>query len=867
MIDAVVMLPLVHIYLVEKKTGMTLTVRRLRTDDLRDPIGLGNPQPTLSWAVRAERSRTQAAYEVQVAPDPEFSTLVWESDWVRSAEPWVRYGQQLASRTRLLWRVRVRDDHGVESRWSDPASFETGLLDPADWTASWITHPAWVDGPDPAALPLLAKEFTVSQAVRTARLYVTGVGVYVATLNGQPVTDAALEPPYSIFDRTIDYVSYDVTAALRDGPNVLGLALGTGIAHVIDDPDRYTKLTGTIARPRALAQLELTTVDGARHRIGSDSSWRTTLGATTRTHWYGGEDYDAGLAPSGWDEAEGDRSAWSRAVTVRWRPRLTARAAPHIRPVERIETRQVTRPVAGAHVFDLGLNIAGWPLLHVDSPAGRQITLRPGELLEPDGQVSQRHTGSPIQDVYTTTDGRQSWHPQFVYHGFRYVQVHGLPENASTSAISGIVLRADNEKTGDFDCSHELFNGIHRIIDRAVQGNMYSVLTDCPHREKLGWLEQDHLLFSVVSRGYDVRAYYRDIMRRIAEAQTESGLVPGIAPEYVVFEGGFRDDPNWGAAIILVPWEMYRAYGDTETLRTYYPNMLRYLRYLQSQSDNKILDYGLGDWITLDDSTPRAVAATWGYHRAADALSRIAGVLGEDGDAREIRALTGDIGRAFHDRFFDGNASYGSGSQACDAFALDLGVVPESLRLRVIGHLLDSIERAGDHLLVGEVALPAVFRVLSAAGADEVVHRIAARTDWPSYGFQLEHGATALTEAWDGPTRGLSQNHFMLGAIDDWFTARLAGLRQQDGSVGYQKPLIAPVPTGELTAAAASMLTPYGRLASSWRREGRSFSLDVEIPVGTVAQLRLPEPFAMPDGGTVFDVDPGCWSFYAQERA
>jgi alpha-L-rhamnosidase len=311
---------------------------------------------------------------------------------------------------------------------------------------------------------------------------------------------------------------------------------------------------------------------------------------------------------------------------------------------------------------------------------------------------------------------------------------------------------------------------------------------------------------------------------------------------------------------------MHRAYGDTETLRTYYPNMLRYLRYLQSQADDGILDYGLGDWITLDDSTPRAVAATWGYHRAADALARIATVLGENGDAGELRVLTGQIGRAFHDRFFDGNASYGSGSRACDAFALDLGVVTEDLQPKVTGHLLESIAKAGDHLRVGEVALPAVFRVLAAAGADEVVHGIATRTDWPSYGFQLEHGATALTEAWDGPTRGLSQNHFMLGAIDDWFTSRLAGLGQQDGSVGYRRPLISPVPTSELTAAAASMLTPYGRLASSWRREDGLFTLDVEVPVGTTAQIQLPEPWATPDGARVFDVGPGRWTFSAGKR-
>ncbi|HEX3814278.1 MAG TPA: family 78 glycoside hydrolase catalytic domain [Mycobacteriales bacterium] len=754
---------------------MTITVERLRADDLDDPVGLGTPTPVLSWNVRSTgHSVRQAAFEVQVADDAAFTDLRWAPGLRAGEQPWTSYGgAPLQSQTRTYWRVRVRvrvgDAADALSPWSASAVLETGLLHPADWSVSWITHPDWVDGDDPSALPLLAKEFSLRANVRKARLYVTGVGVYRATVNGAPVTDAVLEPPYSNFAETIDYATYDVTDALAAGGNVVGVALGTGMAHVIDQPGRYTKLTGTIARPRALVQLEITTEDGATQLISSDRTWQATLGPTTRTHWFGGENHDARTADPLWDRAGGDRSGWVHAVELDWNPELTARSAPQIRVVEEIPAVAFRRPVDGARVFDLGLNIAGWPRLRVDTEAGREIRLIPGELLEPDGQVSQRHTGSPILDIYTTVDGPQEWQPNFVYHGFRYLQVHGLPDNTGTEAISGLVLRAANESSGHFACSDDLFNGIHRIIDRAVQGNMFSVLTDCPHREKLGWLEQTHLLFSVVSRGYDVRAYYRDHVRRMAEAQTDDGLVPGISPEFVVFDGGFRDDPNWGGAIVLTPWEMYLAYGDTETLRAYYPNMVRYLHYLQDKAEGAILDYGLGDWITLDDSTPRAVAATWGYHRIAVALSEIAAVLGEDADAATFRGLADTIGSAFHETFFDGRDSYGSGSQACDAFALDLGVVPGEARSAVVAHLVGSITAAGDHLTVGEVALPAVFRVLSAAGHDELIHRIASRTDWPSYGFQLVHGATALTEAWDGPTRGLSQNHFMLGAIDDWF--------------------------------------------------------------------------------------------------
>ncbi|HSZ38351.1 MAG TPA: family 78 glycoside hydrolase catalytic domain [Trebonia sp.] len=866
-----------------------LTVTRLRAEDLDSPAWLGTGTPVLRWTLDSDQpDAAQAAYRVSAATSPGLLEAgrpdLWDTGRVSGPGQRVRYaGTPLGSRRAVYWQVRAWAPGDAGPAVSAVHRCETCLLAESDWSARWITHPLWAgtadaDAADPEGLPLLARRFGLAAPAASARLYVSGAGVYVASLNGVRIGDAVLEPPYGDFRQEVDYCAYDVTGLLRPGGNVLGLRLGTGIAHVTRLADRYTKFTGTQCRPRAIAQLESTAADGSVTRVVTDGSWRAALGPALRSHWYGGEDYDARRHDPAWDTSGGtldtlsgipdtsggtpdDRLGWTSAVELDYAPRLVARLAPPVRVIEEIPAVSVSTPAPGVRVFDIGTNIAGWPRLRIGDPEsdkeiapGQEVRLLPGELLDDSGRVSQRATGWPIFDSYVTTSGPQDWHPEFTYHGFRYVEAHGLPDGATVSALA---LRAGNQPSGSFRCSDDLLNGIHRIIDRAVQGNMFSVLTDCPHREKLGWLEQDHLLFGVVSRGYDVAAYFRDLMRRIAAAQLPDGMVPTTAPEYVVFDGElgrFRDDPNWGGAIVLVPWQLYRVFGDDGVLAEYYPAMRRYADYLASQAEGNILGYGLGDWITTDDSTPVAVAATWGYWHVARGLAQVAGVLGEATEAAEYRGLAAAIAAAFHARFFRADeGTYGSGSQACDAFALDMDAVPDAARDRVARHLAGSVAAAGDHLTVGEIALPAIFRVLSAAGQDELLYRVATRTDSPSYGYQVTHGATALTEAWDGPAGRMSQNHFMLGAIDEWFFAGLAGLRQAPGSCGYREPLISPALVDGLDEVAASITTPYGRLACSWRRDPDGIKVDVSIPVGAVAEVRLPD---LPGGAWFAADDP-----------
>ncbi|MFI0483310.1 family 78 glycoside hydrolase catalytic domain [Actinomadura sp. 9N215] len=1020
----------------------TLRPVGLRADHLRSPLGIDDTKPTLSWRfATGPENAAQTAYQVRVAssdarlhrPD------LWDSGKVAGGAVSAVYaGRALKSRERASWQVRVWDERGRASAWSDPSHVEMGLLAAADWTAQWIGHPAWSAGPEPKpatvtfaarsaryvrlnvtrlglpikegwpykvsrlqlaeiqvkdgtsganvalntpvsasesytvggqwepkavtdgsltsdaapfgytsmqrqdqdladpiwilidlgkeqrfdrvllyprtdvmtdnektanfpedfsvqtstdgktfdtattvkgqeappplhlqpeALPVFKRDFNLGRRrVRTARLYATALGVLDITVNGRPVSDAVLEPPYSTYKKRLVYTTYDVTRLLHRGGNTVHVELGNGMAHVPPTPGRYEKLTRSDGKPTLLAQLEITYTDGSREVVASDASWRTALGATTFSNWFGGEDHDARRVDRDWSDAVKVASPTAA---------LAARMSPPIEPAGTFRTKKITKPKDGVYVVDLGTNFAGWPKLRVSGPAGTKVTMRPGELLNEDGTVSQHTTGSPIWDAYTLSGkGTETWHPRFCYHGFRYVQLEGLPSAPDDGTVTGIVLRAANEEAGSFTCSHGLLNDVHKIIDRAVQSNMYSVLTDCPHREKLGWLEQANLVFPAVARNYDVTAYYGEIVRAIAEAQTGDGLVPDIAPEFTVFGGGFRDDPNWGNVIVFAPWQMYRAYGDAATLRTYYPNMVRYVDYLTRKADGHLLDYGLGDWIAFDTSTPTGVTATFGYHRAVSALARIAKVIGEHGDAAKYEAHAGDIGSGFNAKYATGD-TYGSGSQACDAFALDMGVVPAGKRDAVLAHLVDAIKAKGYHLTVGEIALPSVFHVLSAAGRDDVIHAFATQTGNPSYGYQVVHGATSLTENWDGPTSGNSQNHFMLGAIDEWFHAGLAGLGQADDSVAYETLLVRPAVVGDVTHAAATYETPRGHAATSWRRTGRRLRLDVTVPPGTRARVEIPllggaaRPKApadarwigMRDGRAVFEIGSGEWRF------
>jgi alpha-L-rhamnosidase len=446
----------------------------------------------------------------------------------------------------------------------------------------------------------------------------------------------------------------------------------------------------------------------------------------------------------------------------------------------------------------------------------------------------------------------ETYFPHFFYQGCRYLQVECLPAAKDgpvpkVLALEGVGVHSASRSIGKFACSNALFNRIHTLIRRAQENNMVSVLTDCPHRERLGWLEQDHLNGPSLRYEFDVAPLFTKILNDMADAQLPNGLVPDIAPEYTVFSGGFRDSPEWGSALPLCAWQQYEWTGDRELLQTYYPQMQAYVAYLGSKAKDDIVDHGLGDWYDLGPGppgyaqlTPIALTATAFYYADTVTLARTAAVLGRPDDARKFDAQADRIRDAFNRKLFHADTGQvATGSQAANAIALVLNLVPVGQRALVLENLVKDVRAHGNGLTAGDVGYRYLLRALADGNRSDVIFDVNAQSDKPGYGYQLAHGATSLTEAWDARP-GSSQDHFMLGQLMEWFYHDLVGIGLDPTGPGFKKILIHPQPVGDIQYARASCATLRGSVSAEWTRSGDAFSLSVTLPANTTATVWLP---------------------------
>jgi len=528
---------------------------------------------------------------------------------------------------------------------------------------------------------------------------------------------------------------------------------------------------------------------------------------------------------------------------------------PPIKAFDRYEPVKVTHPKSGIAVYDLGQNFAGWPEIEVSGPHGSSLKLIAGELLDANGFVTQRsangHPNSQNSFTYVLKGGSvERWHPRFSYYGFRYVQVEeaGAPLPV-IHHLDGRFLHDAAEIDGHFTSSNELLNRIHTLINRAMLSNMVSVLTDCPHREKLGWLEQTHLAGTSLMYNYDLSALYAKMADDMEDAQLANGLVPDIAPEFTVFENGFRDSPEWGTAVILSPWTAYQFYGDINLLRSHYDSMARYLAYLKSRAQGHLLTYGLGDWYDIGPGAPgvsqltsTGLTATAIYYQSLTTMSRIAILLGHADDAAKYASEAGEVKIAFNAHFFHSETNrYDKGSQTANAMPLVIGLVPEEHRKAVLTNLVADIRSHNNHVTAGDIGFHYVVRALTDGGRSDVLYDMLMRTDKPSYGYQLAHGATTLTEAWDANPES-SQNHFMLGHAEEWFYRGLAGIdfdltRDQDSRI-----LIHPAIVGDVKSVSATFQSVLGKIESGWSRSGDTLRMDISVPA--TATIILPAGYS-----------------------
>lgn len=840
-------------------SGASLTPYALECEARRNPIGIDRAHPRLSWKLKSDqRGDAQTAYEILVASAPEKLNQgigdLWDSGRVVSSETaWISYaGAPMHSFQRCWWKVRLWSASGMNSAWSEPADWTMGIADLHDRRGTWISTAdnALRSGP----MPLFRHQVTVNRPVRLALAFVAGLGFHELRINGMKVGDHVLAPAWTNFRQTVLYESFDVTALIKPGTNAIGVLLGNGFYNVVGG--RYAKYTGSFGVPRVWLQLHIEFDDRTSTGIGTDVAWRVHAGPITFSDIYGGEDFDARLEPEGWDRPGFDDSSWATAASVE-PPGGTLRAdsSPPARVLETFDPVRITQPKPRVFIYDLGQNFAGWPRITVSGPAGASIRLTPGELLDASGVVSQRSSGGPTYFTYTLRgSATETWSPRFSYYGFRYVQVEGaapqsdpVPNLPVIHGLKGEFVYLDVERTGRFSSSNETLNRIHRLIDAAVRSNLQHVLTDCPHREKLGWLEQSYLMGPSLLYNWDLRTFLPKIIRDIHEAQTTDGLIPDIAPEYVAFNEGFRDSPEWGSAGVFLPWFAWQWYADQEPLAFAYPTMKSYGEYLGSKATDGLLTYGLGDWYDIGPGapgfaklTPQGVTATATYFADLKVLEQAAGLLSREGDARSFQTAAETERRAFQNAFYKpAENSYATGSQTSLAMPLVTGLAPDFACPALVDKLIADVRRAGNHPTAGDVGYRYVVEALMNAGRSDVLFDMATVKTAPSYAAQLRAGATSLTEAWDADPDS-SQNHLMLGHIEEWFFAGLAGIRPDLNVPGLRHILIKPQPAGDLKSVHASWDTFRGPVSVEWQIAPGSFRVKVDIPPGISADVYLP---------------------------
>ncbi len=866
----------------------------LRCERLVTPLAEETQRPRLSWRLLPAdpnvRGIRQTRYRIRVASTEARLASgradMWDSGIVASSKTiGVRYaGEQLLPCRRYVWSVTAWDQSGASA--AARSWWETGPMRQDDWHARWLRAPGDPAKPKAGPMPLFRHEFTLRRVPLKARLYVCGLGHAEARINGRKVAESVLDPGWTNYKKTCLFVPYDVTNLLSKGPNCLGILLGNGMYNV--PGGRYVKFTGSLGPPKVIAQLVLDMPGGRRVFIGTDGSWQTAPGPITFSCVYGGEDHDARLERRGWDRPGAPLDeVWEKAVVTdgpggALRPQMTE----PIVALERLAPVAVTEPKPGVTLYDFGKNMSAMPSLRVQGPAGARVRLIPAERLS-NGLADQGQSGGPSYFEYTLRGGGiEEWEPRFTYYGCRWLQVEGAQPDSPDAprdkpVVVGLALRVvapKIERTGWFATSDPLLNGIHTLIDRAIISNTKSVLTDCPHREKLGWLEQDYLVGPGLFYNYRMGATLEKVLRDIREAQTPEGLVPDIAPEYTVFSGGFRDSPEWGAAYALCSQQLAEFTGDTWHLQVHRRNATRYADYLVSKAKNGLLDFGLGDWADVGTGkTPMGVTATAIGVETLRATAEMCRAGGQEADARRLEAEAEKMREAFSRTFRrpDG-PGFCETSQTANAMALALNVAADNERAGALEALIADIARLNGHTSAGDIGFRYELLALAQAGRSDLVLDMLLKREHPSYGYQIDHGATSLTEAWDGPTRGWSQNHFMLGHADEWFYGWLAGIRPT--APGFSTFLVRPYVDRRLDWVAAQHNAPHGTIAVRWEVKRETVTLDVTVPPNTVATIWAPgadarevrhaaavpaERIGVREGCTVFRAPSGRYSFTA----
>ena len=833
-----------------------ITPLGLTCEYVTDPLGVDVPSPRLSWILESDqRGQMQSAYQILVASSEDKLNANVGDRWdsgkaVSNQSVNVAYeGTDLTSGERYCWKVRCWDKDDNAGAYSDPAVFEIGLLEKSDWEGEWIGTDASISA------PLLRKEFEIDKEVRSARIYISGLGWYELYINGQRVGDHVLDPATTDYAKHVLYVTYDVTEMLSSGLNAIGAMLGNGW---YSEPG-HNKYGDS---PRLLMQMNVKLADGSIMKISTDRTWKTSDGPITSNDLYCGETYNALSEKPGWDRAGYDDSGWGNAVT-KGNPggQLKSQLMPPIKVNETVNPVKLTNPKPGIYVYDLGQLFGGWARLHVRGPAGTRITIKYADLLsEETGLIDQgrwigRHS-YPETDLYILKgDGEEVYEPRFTYHPVRYVQIEGYPGEPVINDLEGRVLYSAVDMSGDFQCSHPRVNAIHRNTVWTVKNGLFGIPLDCLHREHWAWTDPATVAGSLYPRKY-MPAFWTKWINDIKDAQRDDGAIPDFAPTYP----GDRSDPAWGGNYPILIWYLHQYYDDNRILGEHYGGMKRWMDYLASIADDHIVTKGhYGDHMLPGDSpgaeefisteTPPPLVWTGYYYIDAMIVSRIASILGKIDDAERYALLAEEIKDAFNSKWLNGDTDqYANGSQTANLFALIMGIVPEANKDGVLANIIKSIrDEYNGHLHTGNTGTTCLLDSLTEYGYGDVLYEAVTTPTYPSWGYMVEQGATTIWESWgQGSRAGGAESMIMWATVDEFFYNDLAGIKGPDyHGPGYMTPgfrqiCIKPYIPGELEHASAYIRTVRGMVSSGWKKGEKSITLEVTIPVNSEAKVSVP---------------------------
>jgi alpha-L-rhamnosidase len=855
-----------------------LQVDYLRCEYLVNPMGIDVPSPRLSWVLSSEeRNQVQTAYQVLVASTMDALTRnvgdFWDSGKTPSDESTqVNYaGNLLPSGIQVYWKVRIWDKNGKPSAWSAPAAWSMGILDASDWKAKWIEAPiktlnailpSRMKGPELRSATLLQKQFTVDGTIKRAVAYISALGVYEFHLNGHRVGDHILAPEWTDCNKRIQYQTYDVTSLITSGNNAAGAIISDGWYVGMYTLPRKTR--------KFLAQIEIELANGQLKTIITDESWRMNSdGAILHSDIYDGELYDARKEVPGWDVATFDASGWQPAhIGSQVSARMVAQPNEPIRVTDELKPVSLTEPTPGVYIFDLGQNFAGWCRFHFQATSGTTITMRHGEALNEDGTLFtanlncgwRRKDGALQTERYTFRSNEpEIFEPHFTYHGFRYVEVTGLPARPSIDAVVGRVFHSSAPEVGSFECSSSLLNKLMHNILWTQRSNLMGIPTDCPQRdERLGWLGDIQVYSQTACFNMDMAGFFTKFIADMRDSQDNEGRYSIYAPR-LTGQGGA---PAWADAGVILPWRMYQNYGDTRVLREHFESARRWVDWVHSRNPDLIWrnDRGddFGDWLNTDTfilpgmlnwpktggAVPNDVFATAFFAYSTEILARMAAVLGRKEDAAAYMQQALDIKAAFNRAFVKPDGMIKGDTQAGYALALSFNILPDSLTQPAAAHMLANIARYKGHPSTGIQGTNRLMLELSRMGYNDVAYQIITTRTFPSWGYEIDQGATTIWERWDGYVSGrgylYSLNHYAIGSVGEWIWRNVVGINPDDNQPGYKHIIIHPRPGGGLTWARGQYNSIHGPIVCGWKVSNTGYEMEVSIPANTTATVYIP---------------------------